>query len=74
MEHRGLAPPQGTGAKLMSLQFSNREEDPGKYRAVSLTILGKVIEQLIVDVIFKHVGKRRLSGVFNMNPPKENHV
>lgn len=49
----------------MSLQSSKKgeKEDPEKYRAVNLTIiLGKVIEQLIVDVIVKHVREKKVDG------------
>lgn len=49
----------------MSLQSSKKgeKEDPRKYRAVSLaTILGKVIEQLITDVIIKHVRETKVDG------------
>ncbi|GAB0186867.1 mitochondrial enolase superfamily member 1 [Grus japonensis] len=38
-----------------------KEEDPGNYRPVSLTsIPGKVMEQLILDVISKHVEEKKV--------------
>lgn len=46
---------------VTSVFRKGEKEDPGKYRVVSLTTIpGKVIEQLIVDVIFKHVGKKKV--------------
>ncbi|GAB0186901.1 mitochondrial enolase superfamily member 1 [Grus japonensis] len=41
------------------------KEDPGNYRTVTLTltgILGKVMEQLILDVISKHVEEKKVIG------------
>jgi len=47
----------------------------GNYRPVSLTsIPGKIMEQLILEVIIKQVEKRRLSGVVSMNSPRANHA
>ncbi|GAB0190273.1 hypothetical protein GRJ2_001492600 [Grus japonensis] len=40
-----------------------KNEDPGHYRSVSLTsIPGKVMEQLILDVISKHVKEKKVIG------------
>jgi len=66
-----------TGEKPMSLQSSikGKKEDPGNYRPVSLTsILGKMMEELILEVIIKQVEKRRLSGVIYMDSPRGNHA
>ncbi|PKU48086.1 hypothetical protein llap_1643 [Limosa lapponica baueri] len=41
----------------------DKKEDPGNYRPVSLTsIPGKVMEQLILDVISKHVEEKKVIG------------
>jgi len=52
-----------TGEKPVSLQSSKqgKKEDPGNYRPLSLTsILGKVMEQLILDVIIKQVEENKV--------------
>ncbi|PKU37244.1 rna-directed dna polymerase from mobile element jockey- hypothetical protein [Limosa lapponica baueri] len=64
-----------TGEKPVSLQSSKKgkKEDPGNYRLVSPTsITAKVMEQLILDIISKHVEeKKRSSGVVSTNSPRE---
>ncbi|PKU30008.1 rna-directed dna polymerase from mobile element jockey- hypothetical protein [Limosa lapponica baueri] len=43
--------------------FKKGKEDPGNYRPVSLTsIPGKVMEQLILDAISKHVEEKKVIG------------
>ncbi|PKU42357.1 rna-directed dna polymerase from mobile element jockey- hypothetical protein [Limosa lapponica baueri] len=54
-----------TGGKPMSLQCSkkSKKEDPGNYRPVSLpSIPGKVMEQLTLGVISKHVEEKKVIG------------
>ena len=52
-----------------------KKEDPGNYRPVSLTsIPGKVMEQLILEVIIKQVEEKRLSVVVSMDSPRGNHA
>ena len=52
-----------------------KKEDSGNYRPVSLTsIPGKMMEQLILEVINKQVEERRLSGVVSMDSPRGNHA
>ncbi|GAB0183596.1 mitochondrial enolase superfamily member 1 [Grus japonensis] len=48
----------------VTLVFKNgKKEDPGNYRPVSLTsIPGKVMEQLILGIINKHVEKKKVIG------------
>lgn len=70
----GDLPEDWRKANVPSVFKKGEKEDAGKYRAFSLTTVpGKVIEKFIVDVIFKRVGKRRLFGVFSMDPPRENN-
>lgn len=48
-------------ANVPSVFKKAEKEDAGKYGAFSLTTVpGKVIEKFIVDVIFKHVGKKKV--------------
>jgi len=52
-----------------------KKEDSGNYRPVSLTsIPGKMMEQLILEVINKQVEERRLSGVVSMDSRRGNHA
>jgi len=49
--------------------------EPGNYRLVSLTsILGKVMEQLVLEVIIKQAEKRRLSEVVTMDSLRGNQA
>ncbi|KAK4811345.1 hypothetical protein QYF61_027574 [Mycteria americana] len=52
-----------TGGKQMSppLFKKSKKEDPGNYRPVSLTLIpGKVMEQLILDTISRHVKEKKV--------------
>jgi len=51
-----------TGGKPVSHSFQKgKKEDPGNYRPVSLTsILGKVMDQLILDAISKQVEENKV--------------
>jgi len=52
-----------------------KQENLRNYRPVSLTsMLGKVRERLILEVVIKQVVKRRLSGVVSMDSPRGNHA
>jgi len=40
-----------------------KKEDPGIYRLVSfILILGKVIEQLILEIVSRHVKSKKVTG------------
>ncbi|KAJ7413240.1 RNA-directed DNA polymerase from mobile element jockey-like protein [Willisornis vidua] len=48
-------------ANITSVFKMSKKEDPGNYRPVSLTsISGKMMEQLIMDVISKHVEEKKV--------------
>jgi len=43
--------------------WTGKEEDPGSYRVVSLSsICGKVMEQIILETIFRHTEDKKLTG------------
>jgi len=71
----GEVPQDWRKASVTPIFKKGNKEDPGNYRLVSLTsIPGKVMEQLILEVIIKKWRKRRLSGVVNMDSPRGNHA
>ena len=70
----GEVPEDWRKANVTPIFKKGKKEDPGNYRLLSLTsILGKVMEQLILDVIIKW-RKGTLSGVVNMDSPRGNHA
>ncbi|GAB0204255.1 mitochondrial enolase superfamily member 1 [Grus japonensis] len=72
---KGEVPEDRRKASVTLVFKKGKKEDPGNYRPFSLpSIPGKVMEQLILDVISKHVSKRRLSGVVSMDSPRGNHA
>ncbi|GAB0207699.1 mitochondrial enolase superfamily member 1 [Grus japonensis] len=59
----GEVPEDGRKANVTLVFKKGKKEDPGNYRPVSLTsIPGKMMEQLILDVISKHVEEKKVIG------------
>jgi len=56
----GEVPEDWRKASVTPVFRKGKKEDPGNYRPVSLTsILGKIMEQLILEVIFKQVEEKK---------------
>ena len=71
----GEVPEDWRKASVTPVFKKDKKEDPGNYRPVSLTcILGKVMEQLILEAIIKQVEEKKLSGVVSMDSPRGNHA
>ncbi|PKU38009.1 rna-directed dna polymerase from mobile element jockey-like [Limosa lapponica baueri] len=59
----GEVPEDWRTANVSPVFKKGKKEDPGNYRPVSLTFNpGKVMEQLILDVISKHVEEKKVIG------------
>ncbi|PKU41385.1 rna-directed dna polymerase from mobile element jockey- hypothetical protein [Limosa lapponica baueri] len=59
----GEVPEDWRKANVMPVFKKGKKEDPGNYGPVSLTsIPGKVMEQLILGVISKHVEEKKVIG------------
>jgi len=57
----GEVPEDWRKASVTPIFKQGKKEDPGNYRPVSLTsILGKVMEQLILEVIIKQVEEKKV--------------
>ena len=57
----GEVPEDWRKASVTPILKKGRKEDPGNYRPVSLaSILGKVMEQLILEVIIKQVEEKKI--------------
>ncbi|PKU45229.1 rna-directed dna polymerase from mobile element hypothetical protein [Limosa lapponica baueri] len=62
-------------ANVIPVLKKSRKEDPGNYRPVSLiSIPGKVIEQLILDVISKHLEEKKVIGSSQHGLTKGKHA
>jgi len=71
----GEVPENWRKANVTPVFKKGNKEDPGNNRPVSLTsIPGKVMEQLILEVIMKQVEEKRVSGVVSMDSPRGNHA
>lgn len=70
----GKLPADRRKTNVIAVFKNGKKENSGNYRPVSLTsIPGKVIGQLILDVIYMG-RKKRLSGVVDMNSPSGKHA
>jgi len=59
----GEVPEDSRKANVTPVFKKGKKEDPGNYRPVSLTsIPGKVMEQLILEVIIKQVEEKKVIG------------
>ena len=57
----GEVPEHWKRANVTPVFKNGRKEDPGNYRPVSLTLIpGKVIEQLILEIISRHLKDRKV--------------
>ncbi|KFV62834.1 hypothetical protein N307_00669, partial [Dryobates pubescens] len=57
----GEVPGDWSRANVTPIFKNGKKEDPGKYRWVSLTsISGKVMKQLILDSVLRHIKEKRV--------------
>ncbi|PKU36942.1 rna-directed dna polymerase from mobile element jockey- hypothetical protein [Limosa lapponica baueri] len=61
--HGGEVPEDWRKASITPVYKKSKKENPGNYKPVSLTsVPGKVKEQLVLDVISKHVEEQEVIG------------
>lgn len=65
MWHLGEGP---KGWRIANVTTIFRKEDPGSYRLVGLTlILGKVMEQLILETVLRPVKDKQIVGIASVD-------
>jgi len=69
----GEMPENRRKANVTPVFKKNKKEDPGNYRPVSLTF-GKVMEQLILDVISKQMEEKKVIRNNQHGFTKANHA
>jgi len=71
----GEVPEDWRKANVTPVSKKGKKEDPGNYKLVSLTSTpGKMMEQLILEVIIKQLDEKKVSGLVNMDSPRGNHA
>lgn len=66
--HLGEVPEEWKKATVTPIFKKGKEEDPGNYNLGSLTLTSeKVMENIIMEAISKHVKAMKAVGVFSMD-------